>query len=165
MSDLTPFQRKFVLAYCANGGNGAQAALAAGYAEGSARQRASELVTNPRILAAIREETERRLRSGVALGAKVLLDLAENAESEAVRLKAAEALLDRGGLLLIARSETVHRVIDERSDEELLARLRALSGELGLPFAKMIEGDAEEIRPPNPGSSVEEHSQNETKKD
>jgi phage terminase small subunit len=113
---LTPKQSAFVKAYCRLGGmNGTQAAIAAGYSgkgQGAgAAVSSSRLLRLPHILTAIRQETERSLRSGVALGAQVLYELAQGAQSESVRLQAAQALLERGGMHLASLSE--HQVVVE----------------------------------------------------
>ena len=96
------------------------------------------------VVAAIKEEAERRLRAGVALGATTLEELALNAQSESVRLQAAQALLDRGGMQLASLSEHHVVVKDERSDDELRARVEQLQRELGLS-AKVISGEV--VRP------------------
>ncbi|MET0084379.1 MAG: hypothetical protein ABW079_15335 [Sedimenticola sp.] len=44
---------------------------------------------------AIKEEAETVIRSGLAVAADVLVDLARNASSESVKLQATTALLDR----------------------------------------------------------------------
>ena len=51
---MTPKQEAFVHHYCANGGNGTQAAIAAGYSERGADVTASRLLGNVRIAAAMR---------------------------------------------------------------------------------------------------------------
>ena len=80
----------------------------------------------------------------MALGATTLEELALNAQSESVRLQAAQALLDRGGMQLASLSEHHVVVKDERSDEELRARVEQLQRELGLS-AKVISGEV--VRP------------------
>ncbi|MCW5750875.1 MAG: terminase small subunit [Alphaproteobacteria bacterium] len=135
---LTPRQAKFVTSYVRLGGKPQAAGLAAGYSGRSAHVSASKLLRLPKILAAIREETERRLTANVALAAEALVNLAETAESESVRLQAAQALLDRGGMLLAHRTEHVHTLRDERTDQELRDRILALAHEVGLP-AKLVD--------------------------
>ena len=58
----------------------------------------------------------------------ILSDLAENAESESVRLGATRDLLDRAGFRLVDRHE---EIIKEKSVEELNAQLVSLVGENG----------------------------------
>lgn len=58
---LTIKQRHFIDAYLANGGRAKDAAVEAGYAEGSAKQRGYELLRRPEVAAVIASrETERR---------------------------------------------------------------------------------------------------------
>lgn len=144
---LTPKRKAFVKAYLATGGkNATQAAIAAGFSNkgNGASVIGCRLLQDPAVLAAIKEEATRRLRAGVALGATTLEELALNAQSESVRLQAAQALLDRGGMQLASLSEHHVVVKDERSDEELRARVEQLQRELGLS-AKVIPGEI--VRP------------------
>ena len=64
----------------------------------------------------------------------ILSDLAENAESESVRLGATRDLLDRAGFRPVDR----HEVVKEKSVEELNAQLVSLVGENG---AEMLISD------------------------
>ena len=57
----------------------------------------------------------------------ILSDLAENAESESVRLGATRDLLDRAGFLPVDR----HEIVKHKSIEELNAQLVSLVGENG----------------------------------
>ena len=57
----------------------------------------------------------------------ILSDLAENAESESVRLGATRDLLDRAGFRLVDRYE----LVEEKSVDELNAQLVSLVGENG----------------------------------
>ena len=57
----------------------------------------------------------------------ILTDLAENAESESVRLGATRDLLDRAGFRPVDR----HEIVKEKSVEELNAQLVSLVGENG----------------------------------
>ena len=56
---LTPKQKAFVREYKANGGNGTQAAIKAGYSEKTARKIASENVTKPDIQEALKKEEKK----------------------------------------------------------------------------------------------------------
>ena len=132
------FAREFVL----NGGKRAAAARAAGYSEVGVRVEANRLLRLPAVLDAVRKESEGALHASVALGQAVLAELAEHAESETVRLAAAQALLDRGGLQLVKRSEQVITVTDNRTDAELLAHARRLASSLGMSSAITLDGDA-----------------------
>ena len=57
----------------------------------------------------------------------ILSDLAENAESESVRLGATRDLLDRAGFRPVDR----HEIVKEKSVEELNVQLVSLVGENG----------------------------------
>ena len=57
----------------------------------------------------------------------LLSDLAENAESESVRLGATRDLLDRAGFRPVDR----HEIVKEKSVDELNAQLVSLVGENG----------------------------------
>ena len=57
----------------------------------------------------------------------ILSDLAENAESESVRLEATRDLLDRAGFRPVDR----HEIVKEKTVEELNAQLVSLVGENG----------------------------------
>ena len=57
----------------------------------------------------------------------ILSDLAENAESESVRLGATRDLLDRAGFRHVDR----HEIVKQKSVEELNAQLVSLVGENG----------------------------------
>lgn len=137
-TDLTPRQRNFVKHYITLGGvNAAQAATLAGYSNGDAGGRGSaiaayRLLRNPAILAEIRVQAEKRLQSNVGMAAQIIEDLARNAKNEGVKLKAAEALLDRGGMMMATISRHEVAVIHKRSDDELRARVEQLAKELGL---------------------------------
>ena len=69
----------------------------------------------------------------------IAVDLAQNAESESVRLQAGQSLPDRGGLPFIRQSENRIVVEDRRTDAELLASAKAIAKELGLD-AKLVDG-------------------------
>jgi hypothetical protein len=134
---ITPKEQQFVQAFIRLGGrNATEAALQAGYSptgnRASARELGSRLLRRPRVMQAIKEATERNLRAGVVIGASVLEDLAKGATSESVRLQAALALLDRGGMQLANRTEHHHVIEDQRSDAELRAHILELSRSLGL---------------------------------
>ena len=62
----------------------------------------------------------------------ILSDLAENAESESVRLGATRDLLDRAGFRPVDR----HEITKEKTVEELNAQLVSLVGENGAVMLK-----------------------------
>jgi phage terminase small subunit len=138
MSALTEPQRAFVMAYAEQGGlNAAEAARRAGYgtnAEAQARV-AHKMLKMPRILAAIREVADQRLRSGAVLAASVLVEIAQD-KFHRSRYKAAVELLNRAGLVV----EGVSRVIveDHRTNEELERRIVDLSEKIGIDPARLL---------------------------
>ena len=73
------------------------------------------------------EELHRDFAEIVPRALNILSDLAENAESESVRLGATRDLLDRVGLRHVDR----HEIVKEKSVEELNAQLVSLVGENG----------------------------------
>lgn len=151
---LTTRQRVFVQTYVKMGGrNATAAAISAGYGQAGAHVTGHRLLQRDYILEAIKKETERCLRAGVAVAYDTLQDLAQHAESESVRLNASLAMLDRGGLQLAQRTEHHHVIEDKRSDGELLARIEKLQRDLGL---KTIPGEVVELKalPRIPGQTL-----------
>lgn len=135
---LTDKQKAFVVNYVSNGANRRKAVIAAGYSKKGVNVEAHRLLSLPHIQQAIRVEAENLLNSNVGIGAKVLVDLAQNSKSDSVRLQAAQSLLDRGGLPFIRQTEHKHTLEDSRTDAELKAHIKQLTDELGLN-AKVIE--------------------------
>ena len=135
---LTEKQKAFAIAYVNNGGNRTQAAISAGYSTKVAKQSGYQALTSPAVQAAIRLEAEHVLNTNVGLAAKVLVELATTSKSDGVRLAAASALLDRGGMALVRQSEHRHVLEDNRTDAELRAHIKLLTAELGLN-SKIIE--------------------------
>ena len=75
----------------------------------------------------ISEELHRNFAEIAPRALNILSDLAENAESESVRLGATRDLLDRAGFRPVDR----HEVVKEKSVEELNAQLVSLVGDDG----------------------------------
>jgi hypothetical protein len=155
---LTRKQEAFVRQHVRLGGvNASAAAVAAGYGTG-AGVTAHRLLRKPHVLQAIRLEAERSLNAGLPIGTTVLQELAQNANNEAVRLKAATELIDRGGLRLMNLSQHTVVIKDERSDDELRAQIMRLQRELGLD-ARVIDAAVEPKPLPAPSdTAVEEPS-------
>ena len=128
---LTVMQSNFVREYAIRGGRpgtGAEAALAAGYANGdieTARIRASEHLRNEKVLAALRDELTRKLNAAASLGVDVLVELAQSAPPS-VRLQAAKELVDRGYGPIVSRNA---HIVATTSIEEMLAELDAQAGD------------------------------------
>lgn len=127
LDDLTDRQRSFVHAFVESGGGpgaAAEAARTAGYAPTSAaaaRVRAHELLRNPKVLSALRDEITRKLNAAAALGVNVLIELAQSGPPQ-VRLSAAKELVDRGFGPVVSRTANLHAV-SATSVEDLLDQL------------------------------------------
>lgn len=122
MRALTEGQKAFVIALIEQGGrNHARAAQIAGFGstDNATAVSAHRLAHDPRVLEAIREEADKRLQANVLLGASVLVEIAMD-PSHKDRMKAADRLMDRGGMIV----ETQHRVVVE-NDNRPIAELRA----------------------------------------
>jgi phage terminase small subunit len=137
---LTSKQSRFVCEFVTRGGkpgDAADAAVAAGYARpgragrAAARSRAHELLRNPDVLKALRDELTRRLNAGAALGVQTLMDLCQNARSEQVRLSAAKELVDRGHGPVMSRNTnlnvntTVETLLDQLDAQDRQRQLAA----------------------------------------
>jgi phage terminase small subunit len=139
MRALTLNQRAFVVALLETGArDNTLAAQMAGFGTNieSQWQAGHRLSHNPKVLAAIREEADKRLKSGAILGASVIVKIAMN-DLHKDQLKAAVELCNRGGLLV----ETQHRVIvedDRRDKSEIEAAIIALAKRLGVDPVKLL---------------------------
>lgn len=134
MRELTIPQRDFVLAYADQGGiNAAEAARRAGYAHHAVA--GSTLLKMPRILAALREEADARLKAGAILAASVLVEIADD-KFHRDRYKAAVELLNRAGLVVEGLSRVI--VEDHRTPEEIERRIRDLAERLGIDADRLI---------------------------
>lgn len=103
-NELNDRQRRFAEAYAANGGNGKQAAIEAGYSPKTARQQAARLLTNADILKYVRrlqdEAASIRIKSMTAIKAfwsEVIDDTSERMQN---RLKASELLAKSNGAFI-----------------------------------------------------------------
>lgn len=124
--------------------------IAAGFTaanENVAKVCASRLMRNAAVLAAIREETEKRVQFAGLVGIHGLLEMAQNPEHKR-HFAACVALADRGGF----PAKTEHKVDVNHSDRlgrTLLERIRTAAERLGLDpaallgvnTAPMIEGE------------------------
>jgi phage terminase small subunit len=136
-------ERKFVIALVETGGdNAAQAARFAGCATGREAQAAWEWKRRPRVLAAIREMAEFQLRAGALLGASAMIEIARDPLHKD-RLKAADRLMERAGMLVIQRSE--HIVEDRRETKEIIAGLKDLAERAGIPLETILGKGAKDV--------------------
>jgi len=138
MRGLTEMQQKFVLHLLDLGGSYTEAARAAGYSANSAnslRVCAHRLAHLPTVIDAIREQGERYLRGGVAIGVHVLMDIAKD-PTHKDRLKAATNLLNRAGLGENTTKTVRH--VHELSDEQLENKIKMLAKRNGLDASKLL---------------------------
>jgi len=127
MDNLTTKQRVFCELYAANGGNGTQAAIAAGYSESSAAESASQNLRNYEVVEYIKmltkNETDERIATAIdrqRFWTSVMLDKNEKMEH---RIKTSEILGKAQGDF-INRIESVV-TLEKLSDEELDAKINA----------------------------------------
>ena len=120
MRELTEKQQRFVIALVEIGGNQTKAAALAGYSQ--AGRMHSTLATlnmrNEKVIAAIKEEADKRLRAGTLLASSVLIEIAGNSMHKD-QLKAATELLNRGGLMTVQKIEIAHTLeLKKRNENE-----------------------------------------------
>ena len=124
-TNLTNQRQMFVEEYVRSGDH-LEAAKKAGYKEThTLRNQACKL--RRECADEITEELHRNFAEIAPRALNILIDLAENAESESVRLGATGVLLDRAGFRSVDRNE----VVKEKSVEELNAPLVSLVGDNG----------------------------------
>ena len=153
MLSCTDMQRRFIYAFLEEGGDPRRimaAAETAGYSaanKNTLMSAASRLLHDPKIVAAIKEEADMRVRAGAILGASVLVKIAGD-DQDKNQLKAAIELLNRADLIVASRQEIV---VDDRrvGRAELLERARMLAERAGIDPVKLlapfIEGEFKEI--------------------
>jgi hypothetical protein len=100
-------------------GNATQCAIQAGYSEATAKQKGYAL--KRKFSLQIKEETAKLIGDSASLGLKGILDIAQNATNESVKLAACKDLLDRAGFNAVNQIEIGG--MDKMSDEELQAEL------------------------------------------
>ena len=161
MKALNERQQAFVLNLLTQGSRNYSQAYRKAYpdakGEDGIRASAHRLAHDEKILAALKEETERRIQASVAVAAEVLLSIAED-PTHKDRLKAATSILNRGGLHESIEHKVTHDVSTDA--KSLLARFSVLAGVLGvdpvtllgrqglaLPAPEAEEGEFTEITP------------------
>ena len=116
---------EFVRKYVSNGGNATQAAIAVGVSQASASTVGYRLKS--RLTKEIDTEQKAQLQGYAPKAISQIQNLAENAESENVKLKANADLLDRAGWKPIDKQEiTETSAIENMTDEELQQELDTL---------------------------------------
>ncbi len=124
-TDLTNQRQLFVEEYVRSGDH-LEAAKKAGYKDThTLRNQAFQL--SRECADELADELHRNFAEIAPRALNILSDLAENAESESVRLGATRDLLDRAGFIPVDS----HEVVKEKSVEELNAQLVSLVGEDG----------------------------------
>ena len=138
MAELTDLQQRFVIAMCeTGGGNAVQAYLMAGPKttnNAAARVAACNLLRQPKILLALREEADARCRTGAILGASVLTEIALDVTHKD-RFKAATELLNRAGLGITQKIDVTHTHRDEAA---VIERIGDLAKQLGVDPRKLL---------------------------
>jgi len=121
---------EFVREYVDNGGNATQAAIAVGASKASASTVGYRLKT--RLSREIDEEQKLQLEGYAPKAISQIQNLAENAESENVKLKANADLLDRAGWKPVDKTEiTEGNRYEDMTAEEIQRELDALMAESG----------------------------------
>ena len=163
MLSLTEASRAFVVAMVETGaapGNWTRCALMAGIGgtPESAQVWASRSMRKPQVLAALREEADKRLQSGALIGAAALVEIASDPMHKD-RMKAADRLLDRNGFIVAAlnRVEHTHELIESKSTADLrkeisdqIKRLRGVSDQ------NIIDGEFEEVEDEGSAEGLED---------
>jgi phage terminase small subunit len=135
LKEHTDRDEEFVREYVRNGGNATQAALTCGVSDTSASTIGYRLKN--RLGVEIDAEQREILRGYAPKAFEQMRNLAENAESENVRLKANSDLLDRAGYRPIDKSEiTQMNEFENMTTEEMQAELDALYAKQGYKVVK-----------------------------
>lgn len=140
MQDLTDLQARFVMAMVITGAqNATECARIAGYGGGAKAQqvRGHELIANPKIIRAFKAEAAKRLEAGVLIGASVIMEIALD-PGHKDRLKAAESLLNRGGMALITKHEHDVNINDTRSTKQLEAYIVHMAKQMKMDPVKLL---------------------------
>lgn len=155
MTALTPMMRRFVLALIENPALPQwRAAESAGYSavsNKSLRVTAHRLTHDDRVLAAISEESGKRLRSASLLASDFLVRMiCDEGVAMKDRAKVAVALLDRGGFGA-AQTINVNKTVTDRTGTAIAERIRELAAKHGLDPQRLlgvsapIEGEFSEV--------------------
>jgi phage terminase small subunit len=139
MRQLSEKQWRFVRLYIEQPTrDGAAIARAAGYSNSSngAKVESFRQLHNERVLAAIREQLDKGFRTDAVIGRAVLLEIATDKENPQ-RLKAAVALLDRGGFHSMSE-QRISVTHTDMSGEAMTERIKMLAAELGMDPARLL---------------------------
>jgi hypothetical protein len=141
MARLTEQQRRFVVAVLQQTVvNATQAAKDAGYSDvaDGAKVRGHELMHNPKVLAALKEEMGKRIALGAIVGIYGLQAIAADPDHKD-HLRACVALADRGGYSPIVHQEIKVEHTD-RTGAALMDRIKELAQKHGLDPEKLLAG-------------------------
>ena len=136
MSELNDRQRAFVDAMLEFGGHIKKALVIAGYSTTGHHAQGTRLMHHPKVLAAIREEADRRFKAGAILSSSVIMEIASD-PTHKDRFKAAVELANRAGLIVATQHNV--KVEHTRDDAAMIARITELAGRLGLDAAQMLK--------------------------
>ena len=126
----------FVREYVDNGGNATQAAIAVGASKASASTVGYRMKT--RLTKEIDAEQKLQLEGYAPKAISQIQNLAENAESENVKLKANADLLDRAGWKPVDKTEVTETGrLESMSTEEVEEELNKLLASSGQKIVKM----------------------------
>ena len=143
MCALNDRQRLFVISLLDCGGNQTRAAIEAGYSPNPATVRTAgyALAHNTKIQAAILECARARLTTGTVLATSFVTDVIANEGAQVKdRLKAAQMLMDRGGLpAMTEHKSTVEHVMDK---DQMVQRITALAEKMGMDPARLLGNTA-----------------------
>ena len=137
MLKLSPLQRNYVIALLETGSdNKTYAARLAGYADNAnTKFIAHRLSRDPNVLAAIKEETQRRFDEHLPLAQSVILEIASHGEKDADRLAASKLLLGLGGMSMVDKKEVT---VVTTSLPALIERGRILAAERNIDFKQLM---------------------------
>lgn len=141
MNALPPMRREFVRALMNQGSrNASMAYRAAGYSQASdlsVRVNASILMHDDAVQEAIQEEARRRITAMLPLAIETVATIMENPqELGSTRLKAASAVMDRGGVHAV--SERITREEPLERDPDQVKRIMGLAQVLGIPIEQLL---------------------------
>jgi phage terminase small subunit len=129
--NLTPLQAAFVREFV-EGASPYDAAIKAGYAEGTAKY-AGQIRDHPVVATAIALEVRRRFVTSAPLALRTVEWLMEHSPSHKTRLDAARTILDRAGHVPprpIDEQKEVDRALHEYSRDELKALVIRIENEI-----------------------------------
>jgi len=142
IQELNAQQRAFVESFIEHG-DARRAAKEAGYKETVVRTADLQMLGAPRIAFAIAMAARGRLARAVPMALNTLEYLAQNAQSEKVKLDASKAILDRAGLVPPAPPKEDKNMVEKPLNEMTVEELRALADKLEGELA----GRAKDVTP------------------